>query len=195
MSAIVLIRHLETDLAGKFCGHSDPDLNAVGERRLQSLAEELAPLGITRIVSSDLRRASRTALAIGESIGISVERRSGLREIHFGVWEGLRWEEIEQRYHDEAQLWVSEFPTRSAPGGEPYREFVARVEAEFMALIADSHGTTTAVVTHRGVMQHALTRFFGFSEQDALKRTENYGAIVVASQSNPAEIDSAVSRA
>lgn len=195
MSAIVLIRHLETDLAGKFCGHSDPDLNAVGQRRLQSLAERLAPLGIARIVSSDLRRASRTALAIGERIGVPVETRPGLREIHFGLWEGLLWEEIEQGYHDEARLWVSEFPMRSAPGGEPYREFVARVEAEFMTLIADSRGAMTAAVTHRGVMQHALTRFFGFSERDARKGSEDYGAIVVVSQSSPAEIDSAVTRA
>jgi len=195
VSAIVLIRHLETDLGGTFCGHSDPDLNAVGQRRLPSLAEELAPLGIKRIVSSDLRRASRTALAIGERIGVPVETRPGLREIHFGLWEGLLWEEIELGYHDEARLWVSEFPTRPAPGGEPYREFVARVEAEFIALIADSRGPTTAVVTHRGVMQHALTRFFGFSEHDARKRAEDYGAIVAASQSNAAEIGSAVTRA
>jgi alpha-ribazole phosphatase len=195
VSAIVLIRHLATDLGGKFCGHSDPDLNAVGQRRLPFLAEELAPLGITRIVSSDLRRASRTAIAISERIGVPVETRSGLREIHFGLWEGLRWEEIEQGYHDEARLWVSEFPTRSAPGGEPYREFVARVEAEFMALITNSKAGTTAAVTHRGVMQHVLTRFFGFSEHDARKRSEDYGAIVVASQSNPAEIGSAVTRA
>lgn len=180
MSAIVLIRHAETDLAGKFCGQSDPDLNALGQQRLISLAEKLAPLGITRIYSSDLRRARQTATAIAKQLGVPVELRPGLREIHFGLWEGLTWEELERQYPGEARLWVKDFPAHSAPGGERYRDFATRVESEFKAVIADRDPTTRAVVTHRGVMQYALTHFFGFSEDDARKQTEDYGAIVVA---------------
>lgn len=182
MNGIVLIRHAETDLAGKFCGHSDPDLNGPGEQRLRSLAEEIAPLGIKRIYSSDLRRASRTAAAIGERIRVSVEFRPGLREIHFGLWEGLRWEELEQQYPREAELWSREFPTRSAPHGESYRDFIARVDAEFNLLIRENEGIVRAVVTHRGVLQYALTRFFGFSEADARSRTEEFGAIILPTQ-------------
>ena len=182
MNGIVLIRHAETDLSGKFCGHSDPDLNTAGENRLHSLVEEVAGLGIECIYSSDLRRAARTASAIGECVGVQVEFRPGLREIHFGLWEGLRWEEVHERYPAEAKLWLSEFPTRSAPGGEPYREFVARVESEFRWLIGENGGSMCVVVTHRGVMHYALTRFFDFSETEARQRTENYGAIVIATR-------------
>ncbi len=184
MSTIILIRHCETDLAGKFCGHSDPDLNAAGERRLDSLATEIDALGVSRIFSSNLQRAARTARAISERIGVPLEIRPGLREINFGIWEGLSWEEIEQQYHAEAQLWVSEFPARSAPGGEAYQDFVARVEAEFRAILSENDAVKCAVVTHRGVMQYALTECFGFSEDEARKRTENYGAVVVAAQSS-----------
>lgn len=190
MSAIVLIRHAETDLAGKFCGHSDPDLNAVGQQRLVSLAEEIAPLGITRIYSSDLRRASQTATVIGQRLGVPVEFRPGLREIYFGVWEGLSWEEVQRQYPSEAQLWMSEFPARCAPAGEEYRDFVTRVEAEFKAVIANQGSATPAVVTHRGVMQYALIRFFGFSTHDARKQTEDYGAIIVATRPGLPEVDS-----
>lgn len=188
MNEIVLIRHVETDLRGRFCGHSDPDLNADGQHRLRTLLDEVAPLGIERIYSSDLRRASRTAMAIGEHVGAPVELRPGLREIHFGLWEGLRWEHIQQQYPDEAQLWMRQFPTRGAPGGEAYPDFTARVEGEFKALIANRKSARLAIVSHRGVIDYALTRFFGFSEDDARKPTENYGAIVVATQSNLPEI-------
>jgi broad specificity phosphatase PhoE len=183
MSTIVLIRHCETDLRGKFCGHSDPDLNAVGRQRLDYLGKEVDALGVSRIFSSDLQRALRTATAISERIGVPVEIRPRLREINFGLWEGLSWEEIEQQYHTEAGLWVSEFPARSAPGGEAYQDFVARVEAEFKAILSENNAATCAVVTHRGVMQYALTQWFGFSEDEARKRTDNYGAIFVATQS------------
>jgi broad specificity phosphatase PhoE len=182
MSCIVLIRHAETELAGRFCGQSDPDLNAAGERTLPSLAEEIAPLEIRRIYSSDLRRASRTAAAIGERIQVSVELRPGLREMHFGLWEGLSWAEIEQQYPHEAELWAREFPTRSAPRGESYRDFVTRVEAEFNMLVCENEGSARAVVTHRGVLQYALTRFFGFTEGDARLRTKRFGATILATQ-------------
>jgi broad specificity phosphatase PhoE len=182
MNEIVLIRHAETDLAGKFCGHSDPDLNAAGEQRLRSLVEEVAPLGIRRIYSSDLRRASRTAAAIGERIRRTVEFRRGLREIHFGLWEGLSWEEVEMQYPHEAESWMREFPTRSAPQGETYADFTARVEAEFNLLIRENEGIVCAAVTHRGVLEYALTRFFGLSEANARLRTEEFGAIILATQ-------------
>ena len=189
MNKVVLIRHVETDLAGTFCGHSDPDLNAAGEDGLRSLLDEVAPLGITRIYSSDLRRASRTAIAIGELVGAPVELRPGLREIFFGLWEGLRWEEVQQRYPHEAELWLRGLSTRCAPGGEEYRDFTARVAAEFKLVIANRNRARPAVVTHRGVIEYALTRFFGLSEVDARKRSENYGAVVVATLSSLAEID------
>jgi broad specificity phosphatase PhoE len=188
MTEVVLIRHAETDLAGTFCGHSDPELNAAGEHRLRSIVEQVAPLGITRIYSSDLRRASRTAIAISERIGAPVELRSGLREIHFGLWEGLTWKQAQHRYPTEAELWAREFPARSAPEGEAYRDFVARVEVEFESVIPQCKNVTMAVVTHRGVMQYALTKIFGFGRDDARKQTENYGAVVVARSHLP-EID------
>ena len=182
MSSIVLIRHAETDLAGKFCGHSDPVLNAAGEKQLASLVAQLAALGVRRIYSSDLQRASQTAAAISRRIGIEVEFRPGLREIRFGIWEGLSWEEIESRYPKEAELWLNEFPIYSPPGGEPYADFVARVEAEFHLLLRQTTYLTQAVVTHRGVMRYALTRFFGFSDAEAWRRTERHGVAIVAAQ-------------
>lgn len=182
MRPIVLIRHAETALAGRFCGHSDPDLSADGERQLASVVGEVERLGVRRIYSSDLRRATRTAAAISQRIGVDFEIRRGLREIHFGLWEGLEWEEVQRRYPQEAESWLKEFPMRPAPGGETYADFGARVAVEFNALLCGPADLTQAVVTHRGVMQYALTRFFGFSDADAWARTEHYGVVIVASR-------------
>lgn len=177
-----MIRHAETDLAGKFCGHTDPELNAAGKRRLTSIAEEVATLGISRIYSSDLRRASQTAEEVGRQIGVEVELRPGLREINFGLWEGLSWEEIQDRYPRESELWLKAFPLRSAPEGEAYADFVARIDAEFHLLFAESGDSVYAIVTHRGVMQYVLTHFFGVTRSEAWKRTAPYGVVVIESR-------------
>jgi alpha-ribazole phosphatase/probable phosphoglycerate mutase len=137
MNNIVLIRHGETDMAGRFCGHSDPDLNPAGVCQVICLAEELATLGIEHIYSSDLRRASLTAKAIALRIGADVHHLPALREIHFGQWEGLDWQEIEDRFSDEANRWLREFPLQSAPGGEAYADFTAR-RRSLLSPIAES---------------------------------------------------------
>ena len=151
MSTIVLIRHGETGMAGRFCGHSDPDLNTVGQHEAIHVAEEVSRLSIARIYSSDLRRASQTAKAIAQQTGIAADYLTGLREVHFGQWEGLTWQEIEARFPDEADQWLREFPLRSAPGGETYTAFTARVETAIAALLCEAADMTIAVVTHLGI--------------------------------------------
>ncbi len=189
MKTIVLIRHAETALTGRFCGHSDPDLNTAGEQQLACIVQRVAALGIQRILSSDLRRTLRTAQAIGQQIGVEVELRPSLREIHFGLWEGLSWAEIEARFPYGAQAWVEEFPMRCAPEGEPYLEFALRIDAEFASLLRSDADQMIAVVTHRGVMRYALTGFYGRSEQEAFEQTAAYGSVVlVASRSVAHEV-------
>jgi len=179
MNTIVFIRHGETDMAGRFCGHSDPDLNPAGESQAISLAEEASTLGIERIYSSDLCRAAQTAAHIAHRTGVGVDYLSALREIHFGHWEGLHWQEIEERFPEEADRWLREFPWRSAPSGEAYADFTARIEAVLAPLLNDEKDTRVAIVTHRGVMRYALTKFFGFSEEEAWTKTAPYGAVVI----------------
>ena len=81
MSRVLFIRHAETEMAGRFCGHSDPELNAQGRMQLTSLAHLLAVEPIDIVYSSDLRRASNTARAI--TVGRNIPRvlRPALREI------------------------------------------------------------------------------------------------------------------
>jgi broad specificity phosphatase PhoE len=188
MKTLVLVRHAATTMAGRFCGQSDPDLNAAGIAQLPRITEQCATLGIRRILSSDLRRASQTAKAVAERTGVDVELRPALCEIHFGLWEGLSWTEIEAQSPQEARAWLEEFPLRRAPQGEPYADFSQRVEQEFRILLADGADQTVAVVTHRGVLQHALTRFFGRTEQQALEQTAAYGAVISVDSSVAQEV-------
>jgi alpha-ribazole phosphatase/probable phosphoglycerate mutase len=180
MSTLVFVRHGETAMAGRFCGQSDPGLNGAGEFQAIHAAEAIAGLGVQRIYSSDLLRARQTADVLVQRIGVSVELRAELREIGFGLWEGLNWQEIEERYPQEAKRWLDEFPLCGAPGGETYAEFTTRVDGVIATMLGETPALRTIVVTHRGVMRYALVRFFGFTEEEAWTRTEPYGAVVIA---------------
>jgi alpha-ribazole phosphatase/probable phosphoglycerate mutase len=178
MSEILFIRHAETDMAGTFCGHSDPDLNAVGRVQLDELIGRLRAEEIAAVYTSDLSRAHTTGLAIAEAFGVDCYRRSALREINFGQWEGLTWDEIERRDSAYAHRWLAEYPRVSAPNGECYFDFERRVLDEVELLSTKVIGKRVAVVTHAGVLRTVLRAFHGHSDSDAWMQTKSYCSIV-----------------
>ena len=180
MSEILFIRHAETDIAGTFCGHSDPALNRRGLAQLEGLRDQLHVEDISAVYSSDLRRSCETAQAIAEMFGVSCRVRPRLREIDFGEWEGLAWEEIEQRDEVYARCWVTEYPRLPAPGGEDFADFERRAldEVKFLTMEAEALGRNIAVVTHAGVLRAVLCLLHGCSAEEAWARTKEYCSII-----------------
>jgi alpha-ribazole phosphatase/probable phosphoglycerate mutase len=179
MSEILFIRHAETDMAGSFCGHSDPELNTRGQLQLGELINRLRTENIDVVYTSDLRRAHTTARAIAEAFSIDCHVRPALREIGFGQWEGLTWRLIEERDRTNAQRWIAEYPHLPAPDGEDFDNFEQRVlnEVNFLSRIAPAGNRSVAVITHAGVLRTVL-RMHGTSDEDAWKQTRSYCTIV-----------------
>ena len=177
MSRVLFIRHAETEMAGRFCGHSDPELNGQGQAQLAQLSEILSTEKIREIYSSDLRRAQSTAEAIAAGRNIPLTLSPALREIHFGAWEGMSWQEIEQKDPGFAQRWVDGYPNVPAPAGESFQRFEARVLDQVRQLI-DRDVEGIVVVTHAGVLRVVLTHLHGCSEQEAWQQTQPYCCIV-----------------
>jgi broad specificity phosphatase PhoE len=177
MSRVLFIRHAQTEMAGRFCGHSDPDLNTQGRMQLTSLTGLLSAEPIDIVYSSDLRRASATAQAITSVREIPQVVRPALREIDFGQWEGLSWEEIEQMDPEYARKWVACYPHLPAPSGESFQAFEARVLREVNHLLDGNRGPI-AVVTHGGVLRVVLRHLCGCSDEEAWQQTRAYCCIV-----------------
>jgi alpha-ribazole phosphatase len=177
MSRVLFIRHAETAMAGRFCGHSDPDLSAQGQAQLARLAEVLSSETIAGVYSSDLRRARSTAQAIAAGRNVPLTLSPALREIDFGRWDGLTWAEIEQMDPAYARRWVDGYPHVPAPAGENFRNFETRVLAEVKDLILRD-AEPIAVVTHAGVLRVVLRHLHGCSEQEAWQQTQPFCCVV-----------------
>jgi broad specificity phosphatase PhoE len=99
VTRVWLIRHgASTASPGLAIGASDPSLSDLGRAQARSLAASLAARPLTRVISSDLRRAVETATAIAAPHRVVVETARALREIDFGEWEG----------RDLSDLWVED---------------------------------------------------------------------------------------
>ena len=104
---IVFWRHGRTEWNAqrRFQGQSDIPLDNVGLGQASEAAKLLADLQPSRIISSDLVRASRTAQALSELTNIEVATFEGLRETHAGTWEGLTRDVLVANYGDELAAW------------------------------------------------------------------------------------------
>ena len=150
MTTLLLARHGETDWNRelRIQGSSDIELNELGRRQAQGLAQELTDVELDAIYSSDLARARQTAEAVAATHALEVRFDARLRERSFGTWEGLTREDIE------------ELPPGSRHDGESDDEVRERV-LEAIGEIAAAHpGEQVLVVSHGGALNalwhHAL---------------------------------------
>lgn len=86
---------------------------------------------------------------------------TALREIFLGEWEGLRTEEIAERYPAAWAKWVEDPDWDVVPGGEKESAFEARVAGAIDGLFQRHPQGDVLVVTHGGVIQAALHRIVG----------------------------------
>ena len=157
---VVAVRHGETawNAATRMQGQLDTPLNATGCRQAERTARALAGEGIEAIWSSDLQRARRTAEAIADAIAsaggprLAVQTDAGLRERHFGVFQGATYADIDTRWPAEALRWRRREPAFAPDGGESLIDFHARCVGTAARLAALHAGRTVALVAHGGVM-------------------------------------------
>lgn len=178
MSACILIRHAETDMAGRFCGHADPPLNAAGWQQARQLMQALVATPPALIYASDLQRAWQTAEPIAQHCGVTLVVRPGLREIGFGRWEGMVWDEIEAHYPQEAERWLQQYPHGVICGAEAFDSFRLRVRSEMEFLLAQAAMQVVVAVTHAGFLRTVLAETCGWPEEDARAGSARYGSII-----------------
>ena len=116
---LILLRHGQTEYnaTDRMQGQLDTDLSELGRTQAKTAAAELATREPIRIVSSDLRRALDTAVALGDAAGVSVTQDERLRETHLGEWQGLTHTEVDDIAPGARPAWRAD-ATIAPPGGE-----------------------------------------------------------------------------
>jgi broad specificity phosphatase PhoE len=162
--SLYIVRHGTTDWneSGRIQGHMDIPLNKTGRAQARLASRRLAPLGATALYSSDLLRAYETAQIIGQGLGLGVVPNPDLREINFGVWQGLSSPQIRER-DPEVYAARRANPYDVAPAGaETWRQFYDRAVQAIQEVLAMTEAQRLIVVTHSGVCTVAGLRALGF---------------------------------
>ncbi len=152
---LFLVRHGETDwnVDFRFQGQSDIELTDVGKTQARKLGLSLADEKISAIYSSDLSRAVKTAKIIAVHHELNIKKIPELREINFGIWEGLTYDEINKSYSDLYKEWRENTTDVKIPKGESLSEVAERSVRAIHQLVDQHKDESIVVVTHGGVIR------------------------------------------
>jgi alpha-ribazole phosphatase/probable phosphoglycerate mutase len=176
-----LCRHGEPEesIRGRICGALDVGLSRTGRKQAQGLAAALAPASLAAVYSSPQRRAVETASAIAAACRLAPVELEALREIDFGVFEGLTYDEAAARYPDVYREWM-ENPARARfPGGETYEDLRARVSEALDEILRRHEGRAFTVVAHGGVIRTVLAISLEVPNGAIFRLDQGYGCVSV----------------
>ena len=159
MTEIILIRHGETawNRERRMQGQTDTPLSDIGRAQAEALGQRMTKHKFSALYSSDLSRAYQTAAAVARVSGREIRRDPALRERTFGIFEGLTYAEMAQRYPEEHARFLQRDADYAVPGGESPRQFYERGLACING-IADAHPDECVVVVTHGMVLDTLHR-------------------------------------
>lgn len=192
MNTYYLVRHGQTqwNTQGRTQGHGDSPLTELGRMQAKNLAEALKKFPIDLIYCSDLGRAVETAAIISEILNIEYESTEYLREMGFGIWEGMELKKIAEVYSEDFALWRNEPDKLEIEGGEKLIDIKNRQDRLIEDLNKKYDGKHILLISHSVTVRVMLLSFLESSikniyriKQDntALNIVEyrNYGPVVI----------------
>ena len=151
------VRHADTGRRGYMDGRGDPPLL---DGAADAPCRRHAGIDWGRIVSSPLRRAHDTALALAAPLDLPVALDAQWTEFDFGDWDGLRGETLPvaavAAFHDDPD-------GNAPPNSEPWDAFGRRIAGALQALLRQSPDVAgpVLVVSHGGSLRMMLSQACG----------------------------------
>ncbi|MGB9712590.1 MAG: histidine phosphatase family protein [Dissulfurimicrobium sp.] len=177
---IILLRHGEVDAAkAVFYSQMDVPLSERGKKSSLTVSRVLEPVPISWVLSSDLSRCLFLARAIAAARGVGVEARRELRELDFGLWTGLGWDEIEMRFPGAIKKRMSNLESYRPPMGESVGDLAERAWGLIQQVVSEYHGRIVAVVSHGGVNRVIIAKAVGLPLQNIFSIHQDFSCINV----------------
>jgi probable phosphoglycerate mutase len=179
---IIYVRHGKTDfpLDRIYCDDKeDPNLNELGLSQAIVTAERLADMDIAAIYSSPSLRTRMTAELIAKKHGLTVIAQPEMLERRFGFWEGMYFQDIEQRFPNEYLEWKRNNAAFKPDGGESVYDLSVRIQPCLNDLINRYKGRAIIMVSHVGPIRVALAQAINVPLEQYRSLTIDYASFSI----------------
>lgn len=167
---IYLVRHTTPNIEKGICyGQTDLDICDTFEEEVTVVLSNLGEIEHAKVYSSPLKRCVKLAKTI--STNIIEDHR--LKEIHFGDWELIKWDDINRADLDD---WMNDYVNKKVPNGESCLELYQR-NIEFFNEIVQLNHAKTVIVCHAGVIRSILAFVNNTPIEDSYNIKIDYGQV------------------
>ncbi len=169
-TTIVIVRHAEAvgNVIREFHGWTDEGITDRGMLQAQQVAQRLKHVPIDVIYASVLKRTMETAGYIARIKSLPIIPRDDLKEIHGGLWEGLRWDELAEKFPEAYDTWEAKPHLHQMPEGESMESFRNRVVSAVSDILQKENGKNVCIVTHGTVIRVLMCWFRGCPLEDII---------------------------
>jgi alpha-ribazole phosphatase len=171
MRIVYVFRHgaVEEKYRKRFRGILDYPLSEEGKRTSIVNADFLVAQGIDFAITTGRIRTD----FVGEYLathGIPHEKDKRFQEIHFGLWEGKTWEEIEREFPEECKMYERDLDQLRFPEGESTEQVQKRVAAGWSELLRRQF-SKAAIIGHGTSNACLFAHIYGKSLNDMPSQT------------------------
>jgi broad specificity phosphatase PhoE len=155
---LLLVRHAEVEESYHkiFGGTIDMNISPCGHAQAQMLAKFMRGRKVDAIYASPMKRVQQTLAPLLNNGAPAQKILHDLREVDFGDWTGLNWEQVCEKFNLLTHEWLDHIERGVAPNGENGPQFRARVEPCLREIIKDNPGQTVGIFCHGGVIRMIL---------------------------------------
>jgi broad specificity phosphatase PhoE len=154
-----LIRHAEVEARYQkvFGGTIDMDLSPLGHQQAEALAQYLKVNRLDAFYASPMKRVQQTLIPfLNHSVPPPVILPE-LREVDFGAWTGLNWDQVKEQFGISAYAWLDQLDCDGILNAECATAFRQRLQPCLESLIHEHQGQDVGIVCHGGVIRMALS--------------------------------------
>ncbi|MBE7043330.1 MAG: histidine phosphatase family protein [Ruminococcaceae bacterium] len=156
MVRFLIVRHGFSSLnkEKRFTGQLDIPLDEIGIEQADCIAKYvLEHFQVDSVYASDLSRAFHTVRPVANALHIPVIKRTDLRELYLGSWQGQLIENIKKECGNHFSDYIT-YPTKKVfHGGERYVDLMNRAKKAMNEIAAENEGKTVLVGTHGGFIR------------------------------------------
>ena len=155
---LLLIRHAEVEARyqGVFGGRIDMELSPRGHRQAAALAKHLCARPVSAIYASPMKRVQQTIAPLLVNGAPKPIILRDLREVDFGDWTGLAWDEVQARFGISAFAWLEQLECDGIANAESAETLQERVEPCLRQILAAYAGQQVVVACHGGIIRVLL---------------------------------------
>ena len=159
MVKLILVRHALTvdNQKSRLSGHIDSSISQEGKEQINKITNYLKDFDIDKIYTTTSSRTKDTVKKLSKLKSIEIIEKESLKEISFGDFEGLTFDEIKDKYPKEFQDMIEKGYEYKYPNGESLIDSYNRVCIELDNIISNNDDRTILICSHGGTIRNIIT--------------------------------------